>query len=325
MDWYKHSTGSHDDPDISDAIDEFGHAGYAVFFMTLEIYGEEYNHLDEGGWLTLTKKFLERKYRLAWLKRGRTLEQCWSSRGVDKGKLRSYSGVILEFFRSRGRFEIIDTPETISIKIPKFLEIASNWTKRKTPVPTEALCRASVVPTAIEEEEEEEKEKKKEITTLAVDESPTCPHEEILSLYHKILPELAVVKVWTPTRQSHLRSRWKESKERQNLQWWEGYFKKVKSSPFLTGNVTDFKADMEWIIKQANMVKIIEGKYDGGRNGKGIRTNRSDPGDKTLQSRTDANLAAIWAERDAAKAAATDKARGISGSDDAPHFESGRT
>jgi len=52
MEWLKHSTSSHDDPDISDAMDEFGDAGYTVFFIILEIYGQEFNHANIDGWIT---------------------------------------------------------------------------------------------------------------------------------------------------------------------------------------------------------------------------------------------------------------------------------
>jgi hypothetical protein len=139
------------------------------------------------------------------------------------------------------------------------------------------------------------------IPTPVDDKSPTCPHEEIISLYHKILPELPAVKIWTQKRQAHLRSRWKESAERQCLEWWEKYFQKIKQSPFLTGNVTDFKASLEWVVNQSNMVKILEGKYDGGNGNGGIRTARSDPRDKTLQPQWESEVAAIIARREAAK------------------------
>lgn len=149
MDWFKHSTRSHDDPDISDAIDEFGHPGYSIFFIVLEIYGDEYNHLDSDGWLKLSKRFVTRKLRL-------------SSPKVEQ---------ILNFYSERQRIPFKKNENSYFINCPKFIDIASNWTKRPKKPPTEALQRPSVVPTAIEVEVEEEvdKEKKKSIG----DKSPT--------------------------------------------------------------------------------------------------------------------------------------------------------
>jgi len=59
----------------------------------------------------------------------------------------------------------------------------------------------------------------------------------------------------------------------------------------------------------------------GNGDGQGIRTSRSDPRDKNLQSREDAEIAAITARREAAKEAARNKATRAAGNDDAPDFE----
>lgn len=135
MKWFKHSTGSHDDPDIADGEDLFGDAAYTVFFKTLEVYGEEYNHLADG-WLDISKTFLRRKLKKSWAK----VEQ------------------VLNFYKEKNRIIFTTTPDRISLKVPKFIEIASNWTIRENPSPTEAPTEA---PTAIEVEEEVEKKKKR--------------------------------------------------------------------------------------------------------------------------------------------------------------------
>ena len=68
------------------------------------------------------------------------------------------------------------------------------------------------------------------------------------------------------------------------------------------------------------MVRAQEHFIKYGGNGNGIRTNRSDPRDKNLQSREDAECAAITARWEASKKAPPDKTRGASGNDDAPDF-----
>jgi hypothetical protein len=112
----------------------------------------------------------------------------------------------------------------------------------------------------------------------------TCPHLKIISLYNQILcPPLTPVKpsLWRGTRETHLQKRWREDPERQSIEWWEGLFKYIKRScPFLMGKVTDFKADMGWIIKPENMVKVLEGKYE-----KEGTARRSVPGNGTGKPR----------------------------------------
>ena len=68
MDWFKHYTHSHEDPDISDAWDEFGDAAVVIFWTALEVYGCEFSHLDSDGNLKLTIKYFERKMRRKWSK-----------------------------------------------------------------------------------------------------------------------------------------------------------------------------------------------------------------------------------------------------------------
>jgi len=98
---------------------------------------------------------------------------------------------------------------------------------------------------------------REETTTVA------CPHQDIIDLYHKTLPELAKIKEWTEARKNFLRSRWNEKAERQTLDWWSTFFTKVKASDFLCGRnpKCDFKANLEWLIRPANFVKVIEDNY----------------------------------------------------------------
>lgn len=96
-----------------------------------------------------------------------------------------------------------------------------------------------------------------------------CPHQEIIDLYHRILPMGRQVRLWTAARKAKLRTRWREDEKRQSLDWWERLFTYVADSDFLTGKThahdrRPFELDLEWIITPGNMVKIVEGKYHQG-------------------------------------------------------------
>jgi len=133
MFWYKHSTGSHDDPDISDAWDELGDFGYVGFFVILEIYGQEFSHRDSEDFINISTTFLRRKLR------------------KSSGKVQ----LLLDFFQKRNRIISKLNGDRIQLKVPKYIELASNWTKRlPTEVPPE-------IPTAKEVEVEVEVEKNK--------------------------------------------------------------------------------------------------------------------------------------------------------------------
>jgi hypothetical protein len=97
---------------------------------------------------------------------------------------------------------------------------------------------------------------------------PPCPHQEIVNLYHELLPMCPQIRDWTPARQQTLRSRWISKPKYQSFEWWRKFFNHVAASDFLTGRAhprsghAPFLSDLEWLIQQKNFVKVIEGKYD---------------------------------------------------------------
>ncbi len=96
----------------------------------------------------------------------------------------------------------------------------------------------------------------------------SCPHSDIIDLYHSLLPELPAVKksLWAGSnRERLLRARWRQSPQHQTLDFWSNLFSYVSKSDFLMGrNSANFRGcTLEWIVKPANFIKIIEGNYHG--------------------------------------------------------------
>ena len=92
------------------------------------------------------------------------------------------------------------------------------------------------------------------------------PVQEIVALYHQLLPMLPPVRKLTKAREGYIKQRWREG-DLPDLEVWEKYFGYVSQSKFLTGGIDGrdgkppFRADLEWITKPANYAKIFEGKY----------------------------------------------------------------
>lgn len=96
---------------------------------------------------------------------------------------------------------------------------------------------------------------------------PDCPHDLIIAAYHAELPMLRQVREWNSARRSLLKTRWRESKERQSVDWWREFFRYVATCPLLVGDHNsatnpNWQADLEWLIRPSNFVKVIEGKYE---------------------------------------------------------------
>ena len=125
--------------------------------------------------------------------------------------------------------------------------------------------------------QEQEQEQEQEHTSAYAEASgsvasptraPSCPHREIIDLYHEILPMGTQVRVWNSTRAKALQARWREDAKRQDLDWWRKFFTYVSESDFLTGRTQGspgrdpFVVSLDWLIAPQNFAKAIEGKYE---------------------------------------------------------------
>lgn len=97
-----------------------------------------------------------------------------------------------------------------------------------------------------------------------------CPQFEIVDLFKLVIPESPKPRDWGPERQSLLRARWSEEEKRQNLEWWKNLFTYIRKCPFLMGEVDPapghkrFFITLPWLVKKGNLLKVIEGNYEGG-------------------------------------------------------------
>lgn len=135
-------------------------------------------------------------------------------------------------------------------------------------------ARPSEAPSETLGSQEQEQEQEQEVNTngarapvVSLPAADPCPHQEIISAYHELLPACTPVKVWNDRRAGLLRQRWREDVKRQRIEWWRKFFTYVAESRFLTGRAETvpgrdpFVADLEWLISPTNFAKVIEGKY----------------------------------------------------------------
>jgi hypothetical protein len=144
--------------------------------------------------------------------------------------------------------------------MPKFDRHTSQSAKTRAST-AKRVAKSRNAETVTESLLEKRREEKIE-TPIVIKADNACPHQEIIALYHEHLPMLTQVRSWTNARANLLKTRWREDVRRQNLDYWERMFKYIAKSDFLTGKDGKWSADLEWIIKEANFVKILEGKYE---------------------------------------------------------------
>lgn len=102
----------------------------------------------------------------------------------------------------------------------------------------------------------------------ATSKADNVPHQEIIKLYALHLPNLPQPRIWTDKRKKALKARWhsglksRDGTPINSLSWWGGYFQHVKGCPHLMGkNDRGWTADLEWLVNESNLLKVIEGKY----------------------------------------------------------------
>lgn len=105
-------------------------------------------------------------------------------------------------------------------------------------------------------------EKKERSNTTSTQQAAVVPYQAIVEQYHKELPELPRVKALSETRKRHLKARWLSDDKRQTVDYWQRLFGYISKSDFLMGKSTEWQANFDFIIKEANFIKIIEGSYD---------------------------------------------------------------
>jgi len=92
----------------------------------------------------------------------------------------------------------------------------------------------------------------------------------IVELYHEYLPMCTRVRELTEKRKTLIRAR--IANHLKTKEAWIAYFEYVATSSWLTGKIEGrngrkpFTANLEWLTREGNYVKVIEGNYEDGRN-----------------------------------------------------------
>jgi phage replication O-like protein O len=98
------------------------------------------------------------------------------------------------------------------------------------------------------------KERKKLIQKKGV-----APYQKIIDTYNQNRNKMPAVKILSDNRKNTIRLRYKKY----GLDQLTTLFEKAGKSDFLNGdNDRKWVANIDWLLKEANMVKVLEGNYD---------------------------------------------------------------
>ena len=111
----------------------------------------------------------------------------------------------------------------------------------------------------------------------SVSPNPTGSYTEIQHLYNEICKSFPKCVKLSERRRRAIGARMRAG---YTLEDFERLFEKAEQSEFLKGkNDRDWRADFDWMLKDSNIVKVLEGKYDDRNRPNGRPENVSKPPD----------------------------------------------
>lgn len=145
------------------------------------------------------------------------------------------------------------------------------WYDKQKEIPNVRPNVTLTLPNATEEDKEEDKDKDieedKEINNLSKERY--VDYESIVNAYNSICTSYPRLKSLSDSRKKAIRARLKTYSEADFIT----LFEKAEASDFLKGkNDRNWNATFDWLLKDSNMAKVLDGNYDN----KGNRTSGID-------------------------------------------------
>ncbi len=102
------------------------------------------------------------------------------------------------------------------------------------------------------------------------------PFDTLVSLYNETCSSLPRIQKLTDRRKKEIRTRWRTYPD---MDIFRRLFKKAQESDFLSGRSGRWTGcNFDWLLKEANMIKVLEGCYDNKDNARGMAAPTSDEG-----------------------------------------------
>lgn len=99
--------------------------------------------------------------------------------------------------------------------------------------------------------------------------------QRFVDVWHETVVDLPRIKSINPTRCRNINKRFADTFEG-DIEQWRRCCERIQASDFLAGRETKWSASFDWVLKPANLTKIIEGNYTNKKgNPNGQRSNLS--------------------------------------------------
>lgn len=159
----------------------------------------------------------------------------------------------------------------------------ARWRAKQNMLPEKSTVDSTVDSTRYlvddaEEDIEEDKEREEE---KEIDKRERIDYQSIADLFNSICVSYSSIRSLSEARKKAIKARLNTY----SLDDFETLFKKAEASSFLKGNNDkNWTATFDWLIKDSNMAKVLDGNYDD-RNGRGNSYGRNTKNSDEVQSK----------------------------------------
>jgi len=181
--------------------------------------------------------------------------------------------VAMELFRKIGLVQVLDNGEIYMTQLSELVGSETDKAKAMRAKRARDKLSGNNV-TVMLPECYPDKEKEKDIYIIDIEEdielpsdggkppvAAPIPYSKIRDLYHELCPSYPKLRSISDNRKKAIAARWKEYNG--NIVVFEKLFTLAEASAFLKGkNGRDWSADFDWLMKSANMAKVLEYKYN---------------------------------------------------------------
>lgn len=248
--YFSHDSNAKDDPKCVMLIEQMGLEGYGIFWVLVETLRDQPRYQYP---LALVPA-LARRYNTTSAKMRTVIENFGLFTVTEDG----------QFFFSHSLNQRMKKWDEFSEK--QRLRVLKRWHPDDTTVlPWDSRGNTEPYQERKEKEKKEKEIKREDTESASADKPPEAeptPYSEIKNLYLSLCPSFPRIQTLSANRKQAIHARWVQYGK--SLDTFQQLFEKAESSAFLKGtNSRNWSADFDWMIKDGNMAKILEGKYDG--------------------------------------------------------------
>jgi len=252
MKWFQHQSAASSDRKLKKLLIKYGAEGYGLYWYCIENICSRLEHNNLTFEIEHDSEILAHELKIDTMK-------------VEEMML--YMVNVGLFEESNGDITCLTLARYLGDNLTRDINLKAIIREAKA-IPSQTVSdslRLSVREERTGEERTGDKDKK--IMSSSVKSDPV-PFAKIIDLYHQKLPQLPAIQKMTKARQGVIKQRWK-SGDLPALENWENFFDYISQSDFLMGRAAasngrpPFVANLEWVTKESNYTKILEGKYHG--------------------------------------------------------------